>query len=196
MLDRLLALPPTTVYLTILGLAALENVFPPVPADTAVVLGAFLSRDGGVDVRWVLVATLVGNLSTAALVYGAARTAGRGFVTKGWGGRLVPAGAWSWVERQYQRHGLWGIFVSRFVPGVRAVVPPFAGIAGVGPARALIPTFAASAIYYSVLALVAARVAEERDDAVRLVGQVNVGAVILGVCVVVAVLVLRRRRAA
>lgn len=108
----------------------------------------------------------------------------------------MPAGALAWVERMYQRHGLWGIFVSRFVPGVRAVVPPFAGIAGVSPARALVPTFAASAIYYSVLALIAARVAEERDDAVRLVGQVNLGAVILALCIVIAVVVLRRRRAA
>ena len=37
-------------YLVLMALSALENVFPPVPADTAVALGAFLARRGEVSV--------------------------------------------------------------------------------------------------------------------------------------------------
>ena len=34
------------------------------------------------------------------------------------------------IEREYLRFGVAGIFVSRFLPGFRAVVPPFAGLVG------------------------------------------------------------------
>ena len=44
LLDALASLPLVPTYLVLMALSALENVFPPVPADTAVALGAFLAR--------------------------------------------------------------------------------------------------------------------------------------------------------
>ncbi len=50
MLDRFLdwvaQLPELLVYIVLMALSALENIFPPVPADVAVVLGAFLAQRG------------------------------------------------------------------------------------------------------------------------------------------------------
>ena len=40
------SLPPGLLYAAIAGLAALESVFPPVPADTAAAFGAFLALLG------------------------------------------------------------------------------------------------------------------------------------------------------
>ena len=40
------ALPQAGVYAVLIALSAVENVFPPVPADVALVLGAFLSQRG------------------------------------------------------------------------------------------------------------------------------------------------------
>jgi membrane protein DedA with SNARE-associated domain len=51
----------------------------------------------------------------------------------------------------YDRHGAAGIFLSRFLPGVRAAVTPFAGVAGLSPRRALLPVAVASAIWYALL---------------------------------------------
>jgi membrane protein DedA with SNARE-associated domain len=44
-----------------------------------------------------------------------------------------------------------GIFFTRFLPGLRAAVTPFAGIAGVSPLRALLPAASASALWYAFL---------------------------------------------
>jgi len=52
------------------------------------------------------------------------------------------------IEREYLRFGVAGIFVSRFLPGIRAVVPPFAGLVGLSPLRTLLPMALASGIWY------------------------------------------------
>ena len=55
------------------------------------------------------------------------------------------------LQKAYERHGVLGIFVSRFLPGVRAAVTPFAGVVGMSPWRALVPAAVASGIWYAVL---------------------------------------------
>ena len=43
------SLPPGPLYALIAVFAALENIFPPVPADAVVALGAFLEGRGTLD---------------------------------------------------------------------------------------------------------------------------------------------------
>lgn len=159
-------------------MAAIENVFPPIPADTAVAVGAFLTHDGRVTALGVFLVTWVGNVLTAVGTYLAARTAGRRFFTKGMGRRLLSEQGLLRLERLYRRHGLWGIFVSRFIPAVRAVVPPFAGVAGIDAGRALVPLAVASALWYGGLTIAVSTLAGQLVDLVRLVDQANVVALI------------------
>ena len=65
------------------------------------------------------------------------------------------------LEEAYARWGTAGIFLSRFLPGLRAAVPPFAGVAGLSPARALVPAAVASAIWYAFLAFAGYALARE-----------------------------------
>jgi membrane protein DedA with SNARE-associated domain len=87
------------------------------------------------------------------------------------------------LEEAYGRWGTAGIFISRFFPGVRAAVTPFAGVAGLGPARALLPAALASAIWYALLAFIGYGVAENWDAVKALVADTNrvlaVGALVL-----------------
>jgi membrane protein DedA with SNARE-associated domain len=161
------------VYVLIGILAAVENVFPPVPAVTAVALGAFLSHGGTVSAGIIFGITWTANLLGAAAVYVAARTLGRRFFEGRIGRRLLNPAALIRLEELYRRHGTWGIFLSRFVPGVRAVVPPFAGIAKLGAARTLIPAGIASGIWYGALTLAVVLVARRVNDVVRLVAGAN-----------------------
>ncbi len=171
------------MYLVVGGLAAAENVFPPVPADTVVAVGAFLSRFTSLSAGAILAVTWVANVGSACVVYVAARTVGRGFFK----GR---------IERLYARHGTWGIFVSRFLPVVRAVVPPFAGVAKLGAARTLIPVAVASGIWYGAVTIVVVLVADHLGDVARLLAGVGLVAWILalGLVVIVTVLVVVRRQ--
>lgn len=179
----------SAVYIVIGALAATENVFPPVPADTVVALGVFLSHFGEISASVVFAVTWTTNVGAAAAVYVAARTLGRSFFTGRLGRRLLRPRALGRLEDLYKRHGVWGIFVSRFIPGVRAVVPPFAGIAGLGAARALIPMALASAIWYGAITIAVVLLATRLSDVARLLAGLNRVAIIAAVGAAVFVVV-------
>ena len=135
-------------------LAALENVVPPVPSDAAVALGAFLSYRGVTTPGLVFLVTWTANLAGAALVYLAARRYGHRLFASRTGRRLLAPRSLAVIEREYLRFGVIGIFISRFLPGIRAVVPPFAGLVRLGAFRTFAPMAVASAIWYGGIILV------------------------------------------
>jgi membrane protein DedA with SNARE-associated domain len=195
LIQHLPLLPPGVVY-TVIGIAAsVENIFPPIPADTAVALGAYLSNLGTVSAWSVFAVTWVANVGSAAGVYAAARTLGRKFFTGRLGRRLLNPRHLERLERLYRRHGLWGIFLSRFVPGARAVIPPFAGIAGLSTLRALIPLAVASGIWYGLLTIAAANLIPRLDDVARFVIGLNWVALALGAGLAATVAWIGLRRA-
>ncbi len=196
-----MGLPPQSVYGAIGFLASLENIFPPVPADTAVVAGAFLSKGGRISAFSVFLVTWSMNVASAAAVYFAARRVGRPFFQGPVGRRLLNPRAFERIEMWYGKYGAWGILLSRFVPAARAVVPPFAGVAGLSPLRTLIPLTVASGVWYGALTWAAVTLINEVDDVARFMASVNRTALLaLGAVLAVAVgfLVLRwwkKRRA-
>ena len=175
-------LPGFLIYSLVGILACTENVFPPIPADTAIALGAFLSNTGAVSAWAVFGVTWFANVASAAGVYLAARSLGRPFFSGKLGRRLIEPKAMTRIEGLYERHGTWGIFLSRFIPGARAVIPPFAGVAGLKAARALPPMVLASAIWYGTLTYVAANLIPRIDDVAVLIARMNwVGLALLGI---------------
>jgi membrane protein DedA with SNARE-associated domain len=173
LLDALASLPLVPTYLVLMALSALENVFPPVPADTAVALGAFLARRGQVSVVPLAVLCWLSNIASAAGTYVFARRHGRVFFRDGWGRKLMPPEVLAALEEAYGRWGTAGIFLSRFLPGVRAAVTPFAGVAGLSPARALLPAAGASAIWYAFLAIAGYALAQNWEAVKALVADAN-----------------------
>jgi membrane-associated protein len=198
-LDRFLEwvaqLPELAVYLVLMALSALENVFPPVPADVAVVLGAFLAQHGVTQAPILGVLCWLANTASSAAMFFYARRHGRRFFESGWRGKLVPAEAMTAIEKAYARHGVLGIFISRFLPGIRAAVTPFAGIVGMSPVRALIPAAAASAIWYAVLVGFGSFLGVNWKTARHMVDDANRVLAILSVAITVAVVWWLWRRA-
>jgi len=172
-LDWLIALPAGAAFLVLMALSALENVFPPVPADVAVVLGAFVARRAGQSPALVGLLCWIANTGSSAALYFYARAQGRAWLDTGWAARLLPPEAVRSLEDAYARHGVLGIFVSRFLPGVRAAVTPFAGVMGVAPWRALLPASIASGIWYAILIAIGSAVGLNWDAARRFVDDLN-----------------------
>lgn len=194
-INGLLGLPPTAVYTIIGVLAGVENVFPPVPADTAVAIGAFLSAGGRISVQAVFAVTWIANVAGAIMVYAAGRIIGRPFFQGRLGRRLLNPGAMVRLELLYRNYGTWGIFVSRFIPGLRAVVPPFAGVANLGALRVVLPLAVASGLWYGVLTFVAATAVREIDEIIEFARRLSLaGIVSAGALVAVVVFAWRRRR--
>lgn len=172
---------------------------PPVPSDAAVALGAFLSHRGLTTPAMVFLVTWTANLAGATTVYFAARRYGRRLFASRIGRRLLAPRSLAVIEREYMRFGVAGIFLSRFLPGVRAVVPPFAGLVDLGWVRTLAPMGIASAIWYGGITILGAMIGAEWERIMRIVAGVNrTLGIVVAVAIVGAVVwtwAARRRRA-
>ncbi|MCM2256885.1 MAG: DedA family protein [Vicinamibacteria bacterium] len=151
LLDWLAQLPALAQYAVLMLFSAVENVFPPVPADVAVALGAFLARRGEVSAPLLGVLCWLANCASSTGVFWLAREKGDDFLASRVGRALVPEDAQKAVHDAYEKWGVAGIFFSRFLPGFRAAVLPVAGAVGLAPLRALLPAFTASALWYTML---------------------------------------------
>lgn len=145
------ALPNGLVYL-VLGLgAAVENLVPAVPADTFVAVGGILAAVGDLSATWVVASTWSFNVAGALFVYHVSRVHGTAFFDRGWGRYLLRPHQMARVERFYARWGTPALFLSRFLPGVRAVAPVFAGTTQQPWPRVIAPIAVASAVWYGGL---------------------------------------------
>jgi membrane protein DedA with SNARE-associated domain len=134
----LVGLPAAQLYGAIALLAGIENIVPPVPADTIAALGAFLAAQGALNPWGVYAATLIPNFVTAAGMFYLARTTGRAFQDTRLGRRFFAGATMRAVGRLYERHHVWG-----------------AGIVGLPAYRALPPVLLASAIWYGLVCFLA-----------------------------------------
>lgn len=151
LLRSLTQLPAPLLLLLLAVGVAVENVVPPLPADTVVVVGSFLAARGTLDLWVVFAVTWAANVGGAMGVYAAGRRRGAAFFRHRWGRRLLNRRQIAWLRSFYGRWGGWAIFVSRFLPGVRAVVPVFAGVSRMRPLPVLVPMAVASALWYGAL---------------------------------------------
>ena len=141
--------------------------------------------------------TWAANAGSGAAVYALARRHGVSLFRGVLGERIFSENIVAHIEMQYRRHGVYGIFLSRLLPVWRGVVMPFAGIARVPPARALIPMALASAAYYGALIYLVSRLGTDLDEVLRALRHVNTVLAIAAAAVVALIvlwIILRRRR--
>ena len=191
------SLPPAALYL-ILGLvAATENFLPPIPADVIVAFGSFLAAREQRSPIPTIIAVVLGNVSGAIGMFALGRRFGAEWIRL----RLrsvMGERAEQRVQHMYNQYGLPALFVSRFLPGVRAVVPPLAGAIRVPMAGAIAAIATASAIWYTALAIIAYRLGAQWDRIVSAIKEFQtIASIVAGVIVVLAIAVwwlVRRRK--
>ena len=140
--------PKLVVYLTLALAAALENIIPPIPADVVVLFGGVLAGQEIVDPWVVFLAVWSANVASAILVYLIGRRYGQTFFEGRWGRLLLRPHQLQQLDGFYTQYGARVIFISRFLPMFRAVVPVFAGVSGLGLLRTAWPMAAASGLWY------------------------------------------------
>jgi membrane protein DedA with SNARE-associated domain len=170
---ELAAISPVWVYIVVGVGAAIENVFPPIPADTFVVLGAFLSAHGPVTGTGVFLVTWFANTAAALLTYAVARRWGRMVLNSRLGRWLLRPRQLEKLAKLYHGHGSKIIFFSRFLPAFRVLVPVFAGVSHLAFWRTALPIAVASAIWYGVLVTAGAMAGRNWQVIVGALGNVN-----------------------
>ena len=161
-INYLSQLPLTVLYPAIGIISAIENIFPPFPADAVVALGSFLAARGkGSPYSTFLVAWL-GNLAGAAFMYYVGRRYGSGpFLERleRWVGKNAEAR----FMKLYDKYGLPALFVSRFLPAVRSLVPPLAGAMKLPPLPVALAVASASGIWFAFLTWISFRAGSDWD---------------------------------
>lgn len=171
--DLFLGLPPALLY-ALLGVgSALENLLPPIPADTFILLGGFLAGRGTLDPWIVFGITWGSNVLSALAIYGIGLRYGRSFFEAGAGRHVLHEGQLGRMRQFYRRWGHAAIFLTRFLPGLRAVVPAFAGVSHQPFLPVAVPLALASAIWYGLLVWIGASFGRNLSTLLGWLGDVN-----------------------
>lgn len=193
-LASLTSLPSAVLYAILALVAAAENFVPPIPADMVVAFGAFLAARKGESPIPTTVAVVAGNVGGAVAMFWLGRRFGADWIKR----RLHLRGesAERRVRGWYARYGVAALFLSRFLPGVRAVVPPLAGAMRVPATGAILAIAAASTIWYVTVAILAYRLGSNWEVIRETIGRFQTWSAIVAGAVVglaLAVWLVRRR---
>jgi membrane protein DedA with SNARE-associated domain len=196
LLAWLASLPAPLLYAAIALAAFAENVFPPLPADTVIALGAFVAARGSGTELGVWGATMLGNIGGAMSMYAVGHRYGLPWLQRRFPAVFPPGAAERFSER-FASQGVLAVVVSRFLPGVRAVVPPVAGALRIGAWRALLAMSLASGVWYGVVCVLAFRAGSNADALLARVAEQQriLGLVATAVVVTAISILLWRRRA-
>jgi len=156
-LATLAALPSGLLYPIFFAVAAIENLVPPFPADVIFAFGAFIAAQGRHPITWVFLSAWTGNVAGALFVYYLGRRYGAERLERQLAGEKASERE-ARLRRLFARYGLPALFLARFIPGVRSIVPPAAGAIRVPVVTTTLLIGAASAIWYGSITFVAFRV--------------------------------------
>jgi membrane protein DedA with SNARE-associated domain len=144
--------------------AAVENIFPPVPADTVVALGSWLAARGQGSPVWAFLATWIGNIAGAAAMYFVGRRHGTAWIERRFP-KIADEKSENRFRELHRKYGAASLFLSRFIPGIRALVPPFAGALRLPAVSSLVSIAVASGIWYGLVSYLAFRAGAADWDA-------------------------------
>ena len=184
-----------TLYVAIAGLSAFENFFPPFPSDAVVAFGSFLAGRANGSAFTVLFLGWFGNVAGASVTY----VLGRRYGGKAFLHRIEKyAGptAEERIRKLYKKYGFAGLFVSRFLPGVRAIVPPFAGAMKLPAFGVILSIASASLVWFGVITFLAFRAGDNWDLLQQYLvrsGKVAGGIAVGTVALVIGILLWKRR---
>lgn len=195
--DWVQTIPLPALYALLGVVAFVEGIFPPLPADVMVALGSFLAARRGASFGTTTACIVVGSVAGAMVVYAVARRFGAAWLHA----KLQKAGVDNLEQRlelMYSRYGMGALFVSRFLPGLRAVAPPMAGVTKIPPIRTALVFLVASTIWYGAISWIAFRVGDDWERmqlTVRLFAQRvgGVAALAAAISVSIVIILLRRR---
>ncbi len=119
-------------YIGVALLTALENLFPPIPSELVLPLAGFLVGQGRFGFFQVMLASTLGSVSSALMLYGLGALLGEDRVYR----FIRRFGRYAFVRESdldrahhwFTNHGGKAVFIGRLVPGIRSIISIPAGL--------------------------------------------------------------------
>ncbi len=143
-------LSPLHIYLFLLLMAFLENVFPPVPGDTCTIAAGYLAATGKLELFATLAVISLGTISSVMLVYIIGWYNGRAFLSR-------HPSIWfrqrdlKRVDSLFASYGDAVMLLSRFIVGIRVAIAVAAGVGKYPPGRMLFYTVLSTLAFHGLL---------------------------------------------
>ncbi len=128
LISQLSSLQDTYIYLAIMVVAYLENVFPPIPGDLMIVFAGYLVGMGLIDFPNALLYSTIGSFLGFIHIYGVGRWLGESILSEH-KMKFLPKERIREVSKAFGIYGYWLIVGNRFLAGTRAIISLFAGVA-------------------------------------------------------------------
>jgi membrane protein DedA with SNARE-associated domain len=142
-------------YPLVAAFMLLESTLIPVPSEAIIPFAAYYAHASGKLTLWgIVLAGTLGSWAGAAIMYWAARLAGRPVVLRYGAYFLVPEGKVRAAERWAEHYGPFGVFAARLLPVVRHLIGIPMGIVNMDFLRYSLFTLAGSLLWCGVLAWV------------------------------------------
>jgi membrane protein DedA with SNARE-associated domain len=138
-------------YVGIATLMLLENLFPPIPSEAILPLVGFLVNRGDLAGIPALLATTLGSLVGALVLYALGRWGGRPLVIRYRRVLRVTEAELDRADGWFDRYGSWIVLFGRMVPLARSVVSIPAGMAEMPVWRFALLTALGSAVWNALL---------------------------------------------
>ncbi len=133
---HILHLSPLWVYLLLFISSFMENIFPPIPGDTVVVVGAYLVGVGKLNIFLAFFVTTFGSILGFMTLFFLSFSYGNSILEK----RIFKSYVTSIkkVESWFEKYGYGVILFNRFLSGARSVISIFAGISKLKPKKVFV----------------------------------------------------------
>ncbi len=175
------------LFLSCLG----ENLFPPLPGDTFLILGAFLVGRGQLQFFPAYVAATTGSLLGFMVLFYVGRHFGSRLIQKS---RFFSAERIEKVDEWFGRYGYGVIAINRFLSGFRGVVSMAAGLARMDPKRTFLLAALACTVWNALLMSAGVAIGENWEHILSQYQRIAFGVIALVLLGLWIRFTLRRRR--
>jgi membrane protein DedA with SNARE-associated domain len=151
----------------------------PLPGETVLLAGGFFARQGSLSLGWLIVVAFVAAAAGDNTGYWIGRRGGRALVEGHgrWVG-LTPRRLEA-VDSFFARHGTKTILAARFLSGVRAFAPLFAGISGIPWRRFAAFNLAACVLWSTSIGLLGYVFGESWHKAEKIIGRAGLSVLVI-----------------
>lgn len=164
---------PAMAYLLLCVSAFTENVLPPIPGDTVVILGAYLVSTEQLGFWGVYISTTTGSVIGFMTMFFIGRHFGRAFIYKESRAKIFKEENISKVEIWFAKWGYWVIFANRFLSGTRSVISLFAGFFHLNASLVLLLSVISAAIWNGFLIIAGMLVGHNWEIISNIIAQYN-----------------------